>query len=302
VLVKEIKFITETQNSKTIDIDLKSPLEIVKIMNDEDKLVSQAVERELDKIAMAVELIVKAFTNEGRLVYIGAGTSGRLGILDASECLPTFGIDYGMVIGLIAGGEKALVNAVEGAEDDYEQGEKDIEALHISQKDVVVGVTASGRTPYVIGGIKKAREAGAATISISCNEAGELEKITDVSITPIVGPEVITGSTRLKAGTAQKMVLNMLSTASMISIGKTYCNLMVDVQATNKKLYERAKRIIMTVTDASEEATEKILRETNNNVKLSIFMLLSNLQKESAEYILNENKGFIRKALNSIKN
>jgi N-acetylmuramic acid 6-phosphate etherase len=296
-----MEFMTETQNAKTIDIDLKSPLEIVKIMNDEDKLVSYAVEKELDKIAMAVELVVKAFNNKGRLVYIGAGTSGRLGILDASECLPTFGIDNGMVAGLIAGGEKALVNAIEGAEDDYEQGKKDIEAVHISQKDVVVGITASGITPYVIGGIKQAKEAGAATISISCNEAGELEKISDVSINPIVGPEVITGSTRLKAGTAQKMVLNMISTASMISIGKTYRNLMVDVQATNKKLFERSKRIIMTVTDASEEAVEDILRETNNSVKLSIFMLLSDLPKETAEYILNENRGFIRKALNSIK-
>lgn len=297
----ENEFITESQNAKTADIDLKSPLEIVKIMNEEDKIVSSAVEKELEKIAMAVELIVKAFNNGGRLVYIGAGTSGRLAILDASECPPTFGTDSNMVIGLIAGGKEALVNAIEGAEDDYEQGKKDIENIHITQNDVVVGITASGRTPYVIGGIELAREVGAATVSISCNETKELNEIADVSINLIVGPEVITGSTRLKAGTAQKMVLNMLTTAAMIGIGKTYCNLMVDIQATNKKLIERSKRIIMTVTNVSEEIAEKMLVETNNNVKLSIFMILSNLPKETAVHILNDNKGFIRKALKSIK-
>lgn len=293
-------FVTERQNPKTVDIDLKSPHEIVKIMNQEDMLVAYAVEKELDKIAQAVELIVEAFNSGGRLIYVGAGTSGRLAILDASECPPTFGTNSDMVVGLIAGGEKALVNAIEGAEDNYEQGKKDIENIKITSNDVVVGITASGITPYVIGAIELAREIGAATVSISCNKAIELSEIADVSINLIVGPEVITGSTRLKAGTAQKMVLNMLTTASMISIGKTYTNLMVDIQATNKKLIERSKRMIMTVTDVSEAVADEMLIETNNNVKLSIFMILSNLPKETAINILDVNKGFIRKALKSI--
>lgn len=292
---------TESQNEKTTDIDLKSPHEIVRIMNEEDMLVSLAVERELDKISIAVEMIVNAFNNGGRLIYVGAGTSGRLAILDASECPPTFGTNSEMVVGIIAGGEKALVDAIEGAEDDYEQGKKDIQNINISSKDIVVGITASGRTPYVIGALELATEIGSPTVSISCNETDILTKTANVSINLIVGPEVITGSTRLKAGTAQKMVLNMLTTASMISIGKTYCNLMVDIQPTNKKLIERSKRIIMTVTDVPEEEVDKILKETNNNVKLSIFMLLSKLPKNEAIKILNENKGFIRKALKSIK-
>lgn len=301
VVNNDKRFVTERQNAKTMDIDLKSPHEIVKIMNEEDRNVVYAVEKELDKIAIAVELIVKAFNNGGRLIYTGAGTSGRLAILDASECPPTFGTNSDMVVGLIAGGEKALLNAIEGAEDDYEQGKKDIEGINISSKDVVIGVTASGRTPYVIGAMELAKEIGAATVSISCNEAIELSEIADISINLIVGPEVITGSTRLKAGTAQKMVLNMFTTASMISIGKTYTNLMVDIQATNKKLIERSKRIITTVTDVSEAVANEMLIETNNNVKLSIFMILSSLPKETAINILNENKGFIRKALKSIK-
>lgn len=299
VIEKELT--TESQNDKTMDIDLKSPHEIIEIMNQEDRLVASAVERELDKIALAVEMIVNAFNSGGRLIYVGAGTSGRLAVLDAAECPPTFGTDSDMVVGIIAGGEKALVNAVEGAEDDYEQGRRDLEAVNISSKDVIVGVTASGRTPYVIGALDYANKIGSSTVFISCNESEKLNEIAQVSINLVVGPEVITGSTRLKAGSAQKMVLNMLTTASMIRIGKTYCNFMVDIQATNKKLIERSIRIIRMITNVSEAEAEKYLLITNNNVKLSIFMILSNLPKETAILILKENRGFVRKALKSIK-
>lgn len=292
--------ITESRNAKTMDIDLKSAGEIVRLMNEEDKLVAAAVERELDKIAKAVDLIVKAFKSGGRLLYIGAGTSGRLAILDASECPPTFGTDSSLVRGIIAGGRDAIENAIEGAEDDFNQGRLDLELEKLTSKDILVGITASGRTPYVMGALKYANELGADTVLICCNEEEKLEKVSDISINLLVGPEVITGSTRLKAGTAQKMTLNMLTTASMIISGKTYENLMVDIQVTNNKLARRAQRIIRSVTGADEKTVEEVLKETGNNVKLSIFMILSGLPKEKAEKVLLSHGGFIRKAINAI--
>lgn len=288
---------TEKVNCNTVDIDQKSAYDIVKIMNEEDKKVPLAVEKELPNIAKAVEEIVESLKNNGRLIYLGAGTSGRLGILDAAECPPTFGTPKEMVIGLIAGGEIALLEAVEGAEDSEEEGIKDLKSVNLTSNDVVVGIAASGRTPYVIGGLNYAKEIGATTVSLCCNEDAPITKIADIAITPIVGPEVIAGSTRLKSGTAQKLVLNMLTTASMIGIGKVYNNLMVDVQTTNEKLIDRAKRIVMLATGEDEEIVKTALEQSSFQPKVAVVMIKTHCSKEEAIKRLEAANGFIKKAL-----
>ncbi|MTI71236.1 MAG: N-acetylmuramic acid 6-phosphate etherase [Firmicutes bacterium] len=289
--------LTEQENMKTKDIDRKSPLEVIKLMNNEDKKVALAVEKELPKISNAVEKIIEVFNNDGRLIYIGAGTSGRLGILDAAECPPTFGTSHKKVIGLIAGGENALIKAIEGAEDNPKLGQEDLMNINLTKNDVVVGIAASGRTPYVIGGLQYAKKIGAFTVSISCNPAGKINEIAKIPIAPVVGPEVLTGSTRLKAGTAQKMVLNMLSTASMIGTGKAYHNLMVDVQPTNEKLIERAKRIIMMATGVNYKTSENVLEKSNFKPKVAIVMIEAGCSYQEALVRIEKEEGFVHKAI-----
>lgn len=289
--------LSEQRNPNTRHIDALSSLEVVTLLNHEDKQVAFAVEKNLPQIAQAVEHIVAAFQSGGRLVYMGAGTSGRLGVLDASECPPTFGVPSSMVVGLIAGGETALRNAVEGAEDNREAGEQDLRHIHFSRKDVLVGIAASGRTPYVIGGLQYAKQLGATTISLVSNPNAVMSDIADIAITTAVGPEALTGSSRLKSGTAQKMVLNMLTTAAMIRLGKCYQNLMVDVQATNQKLKARAIRIVMQATECDQPTAEQTLFTTHGNAKLAIMMLLSGLDKDQAEAVLTQNKGRLQDAL-----
>lgn len=289
--------LSEQRNPNTLHIDALSSLEVVTLLNHEDKQVAFAVEKNLPQIAQAVEHIVAAFQSGGRLVYMGAGTSGRLGVLDASECPPTFGVPSSMVVGLIAGGETALRNAVEGAEDNREAGEQDLRHIHFSRKDVLVGIAASGRTPYVIGGLQYAKQLGATTISLVSNPNASMSDIADIAITTAVGPEALTGSSRLKSGTAQKMVLNILTTAAMIRLGKCYQNLMVDVQATNQKLKARAIRIVMQATECDQPTAEQTLFTTHGNAKLAIMMLLSGLDKDQAEAVLAQNKGRLQDAL-----
>lgn len=291
---------TESRNKNTLDIDKVSTIEIVKKINNEDKKVAEAVEKELPQIAEAIDGIVDRIHKGGRLIYMGAGTSGRLGILDASECPPTYGVSEELVQGLIAGGHEAIFRAKEGAEDSKELAVNDLKDKDLNSNDIVVGLAASGRTPYVIGGLEYANEIGALTVSITCNKDSDVSKTSKIAISPVVGAEVITGSTRLKAGTAQKLVLNMLSTGTMIKLGKVYGNLMVDVRATNEKLVERAKRIVCEATNASTEEATKYLEETKFDVKLAIFMILSGLNKEKAEEKLVKNKGYIAKALENI--
>ncbi|WP_314869583.1 N-acetylmuramic acid 6-phosphate etherase [Aggregatibacter kilianii] len=293
------KMLSEQRNPNTLHIDSLPSLDIVTLLNNEDKLVALAVEKNLPQIAQAVERIVAAFQAGGRLVYMGAGTSGRLGVLDASECPPTFGVPSSMVVGLIAGGETALRNAVEGAEDNLAAGEQDLRHINFSRKDVLVGIAASGRTPYVIGGLNYAKQLGATTVSLVSNPNAVMSDIADIAITTVVGPEALTGSSRLKSGTAQKMVLNMLTTAAMIRLGKCYQNLMVDVQATNQKLKARAIRIVMQATDCDQITAEQTLHTTNGNAKLAIMMLLSGLDKTQAETALAQNQGRLQSALAS---
>ncbi|HZG80010.1 MAG TPA: N-acetylmuramic acid 6-phosphate etherase [Brevibacillus sp.] len=288
---------TEEKNSNTADLDCLSSREIVQRMNDEDKKVPYAVENVLDEVAKAVDIIVASLENEGRLFYFGAGTSGRLGILDASECPPTFGTPPELVQGVIAGGQKAMVRAVEGAEDSAELGRDDVRIHGVTERDVVVGIAASGRTPYVLGALKEAQAIGAKTISVSCNETAIINEGVDVAIGVVVGPEVLTGSTRLKAGTAQKLVLNMLTTASMIRLGKVYGNLMVNVQATNQKLRERVKRIIMEVTGVSYMEAEKLSTLADGDAKTAILMRLTGTSREEAMRLLKLTKGRIREAI-----
>ena len=291
------KLVTEKRNPNTINIDKVSTLEMVTMINNEDKLVALAVEKELSTIAKAVDVIAAAFEKGGRLIYSGAGTSGRLGILDASECPPTYGVSAELVQGIIAGGTEAIFKAKEGAEDSKELCVEDLKAIGFSSKDVLVGLAASGRTPYVIGGLEYAKELGATTVAVTCNPDSELSHIADLSIAPVVGPEVVTGSTRMKAGTAQKLVLNMLSTGAMIKTGKVFGNLMVDVRPTNKKLVERAKGIVVEATGVAREDAERVLEETSYNVKLSILMILAEISKEEAQKLLEDANGHISKAL-----
>ncbi|HHF3127045.1 TPA: N-acetylmuramic acid 6-phosphate etherase [Vibrio alginolyticus] len=289
--------VSEGRNPDTMDIDLLPSLDIVQRINQQDKLVPLAVEKVLPEIAQAVDKITEAFKVGGRLFYIGAGTSGRLGVLDASECPPTFGTDPEMVVGIIAGGKEAMFRAKEGAEDDPALGEQDLKENTLTQRDVVVGIAASGRTPYVIGGLEYANELGATTVALSCNPDSPIADIADIAISPVVGPEALTGSTRLKSGTAQKLVLNMLTTASMIRLGKSYQNLMVDVKATNAKLVARAARIVMQATDCTNQEAKTALKETDYDAKLAILMILTGLDKESATEQLNAKQGYLRKVV-----
>ena len=289
--------ITEQRNPNSMHVDSLSALEIVQLMNEEDKQVPLAIEKCLPQIAQAVECIVAAFQQGGRLVYIGAGTSGRLGVLDASECPPTFGVSPEMVKGIIAGGERALRHPIEGAEDSKEQAVIDLQTIQFSSKDVLVGIAASGRTPYVIGALEYAKSLGSVTVSIASNPNSAMANIVDIAIDTVVGAEVLTGSSRLKSGTAQKLVLNMLTTASMILMGKCYQNLMVDVQASNEKLKARAIRIVMQATDCDKALAEETLKQADQNAKLAIMMILSGLDRAQAEALLEKHQGKLQLAL-----
>ena len=289
--------ITEQRNPNSMHVDSLSALEIVQLMNQEDKQVPLAIEKCLPQIAQAVERIVAAFQQGGRLVYIGAGTSGRLGVLDASECPPTFGVPPEMVKGIIAGGERALRHPIEGAEDSKAQAVVDLQTIQFFSKDVLVGIAASGRTPYVIGALEYAKSLGSVTVSIASNSNSAMANIVDIAIDTVVGPEVLTGSSRLKSGTAQKLVLNMLTTASMILMGKCYQNLMVDVQASNEKLKARAIRIVMQATDCDKTLAEETLKLADQNAKLAIMMILSGLDRAQAEALLEKHHGKLQLAL-----
>lgn len=289
--------ITEQRNPNSMNVDSLSALEIVQLMNEEDKQVPLAIEKCLPQIAQAVECIVAAFQQGGRLVYIGAGTSGRLGVLDASECPPTFGVSPEMVKGIIAGGERALRHPIEGAEDSKAQAVVDLQTIQFFSKDVLVGIAASGRTPYVIGALEYAKSLGSVTVSIASNPNSAMANIVDIAIDTVVGPEVLTGSSRLKSGTAQKLVLNMLTTTSMILMGKCYQNLMVDVQASNEKLKARAIRIVMQATDCDKSLAEETLKQADQNAKLAIMMILSGLDRAQAEALLEKHHGKLQLAL-----
>ncbi|MEH7347965.1 N-acetylmuramic acid 6-phosphate etherase [Gottfriedia acidiceleris] len=288
---------TETRNEKTMNLDEMSIEEFLTVMNEEDAKVAAAVRNEIPNISKAVEKIVTAFKSGGRLIYIGAGTSGRIGLLDAVECPPTFGTSPEEVVGLIAGGEKAFIKAVEGAEDSEELAIEDLKEIKLSKNDIVVGIAASGRTPYVIGGLKYAKEIGASTVAVSCNKGSKIGQEAEIAIEVVNGPEVLTGSTRLKAGTSQKLVCNMLSTASMVGVGKVYGNLMVDVQSTNEKLVERSKRIVMEATSCTYEIAEEYLTKSNQSPKVAIVMILTGFSYEQAIEQLKKSEGFVRKAI-----
>ena len=291
------QFTTESRNPETMNLDLMSSLEIVEAMNNQDKKVPLAIEKVLQPISELVDVISLAFQKGGRLIYIGCGTSGRLGILDASECPPTFGVSPDQVIGMIAGGDGAIRSAVEGAEDDYTLAQKDLEKINLNEKDVVVGLAASGRTPYVIGGLKYAKSIGCKVGAIACNKHSEIGQLADIAIEVEIGPEVITGSTRLSAGSAQKMVLNMLSTASMVKIGKVYENLMVDVVQANEKLVVRAENIVMAATGVSREDARANIDKANGNCKVAITMILTNSDVNEAMDLLEQAEGHVRKAI-----
>lgn len=288
---------TESRNQKTSDIDVMSIKEILTIMNEEDQKVAFVVKDEIHKIQCAVKAVIESFKKGGRLIYIGAGTSGRIGLLDAVECPPTFSTDFEMVRGLIAGGEKAFVKAVEGAEDSKELGEEDLIHIDLTDKDTVCGIAASGKTPYVIGALEYANNVGASTISISCNKGSAIGKIANIPIEILTGPEVLTGSTRLKAGSAQKMVVNMISTASMLGMGKAYKNLMIDLQPTNKKLIERSKTIIMEATGVDYKTADEYLEKSNKRPKIAIVMILAECDYEEAIKRLADSNGFVRDAI-----
>jgi N-acetylmuramic acid 6-phosphate etherase len=298
-LFEEIsKLSTEQRNPHSMDIDARTTAEILKIINEEDKTVPYAIEKELPYIEEAVELIVEALKNGGRLLYFGAGTSGRLGVVDASECPPTFGTPYGLIDGYIAGGKEAMFRAQEGAEDYEENGANDVLSAKVNNKDIVCGIAASRRTPYVIGAVKKAKELGAVTLFITCNPRSEFNiEGVDVAICPHVGPEVIMGSTRMKSGTAQKLVLNMLTTTAMIRMGKIYENMMIDLQMTNKKLVERSKRIVMTITGLPYEEAAVYLEKAGGNVKTALVMILAGVDAEEAKKRIEMADGFVRKAI-----
>ncbi|MEQ9279175.1 MAG: N-acetylmuramic acid 6-phosphate etherase [Balneola sp.] len=294
------KLATEQRNEASMKIDVASPEEIVRIINEEDQKVAKLVSLRSDVIAEAVEAISESFNLGGRLLYFGAGTSGRLGVVDASECPPTFGSDPELVQGFIAGGKDAMYVAKEGAEDFEENGATDVRDNEIFPPDVVCGLAASGRTPYVVGALNEAKKRGCKTIMVSTVPKEQIDVDADYIIDVPVGPEVVMGSTRMKSGTAQKMVLNMLTTGAMIRQGKVYENVMVDLQLTNKKLVERAKKIIMIFTDLNYEEAAGYLKKADNHVKTAIVMALGKTEKEHAEALLNKHNGFIRKALKDI--
>ncbi|ARR51086.1 N-acetylmuramic acid 6-phosphate etherase [Photobacterium damselae subsp. damselae] len=291
------QLVTESRNQASNAIDTLSTLDMVTVINQEDQKVALAVEKTLPEVALAVDAIADAFMAGGRLIYMGAGTSGRLGILDASECPPTYGSNPNQVVGLIAGGHKAILKAVENAEDNRELAKQDLQNLGLTENDVVVGIAASGRTPYVIGGMKYAHSVGAQVVAISCNPQSEMTNIADIAITPVVGAEVVTGSSRMKAGTAQKLVLNMLTTGAMIRTGKVFGNLMVDVEATNAKLIQRQTNIVMQATDCDVAQAEEALSACDRHCKTAILMILAGLDAEQAKKQLANHNGFIRSAL-----
>lgn len=288
---------TEQRNPASESIDRLDAAQIVALMNREDALVADAVGREAPAIAQAIEVITQQMRTGGRLIYIGAGTSGRLGVLDASECPPTFSTPPELVVGVIAGGNAALTRAIEGAEDHPEYAERDLRECSLDARDVVVGIATSGRTPYVIGGLNYARELGCHTIGLSCNSESEIAAAAELMITPVVGPEVISGSTRLKAGTATKMVLNMLTTGTMVRLGKTFGNLMVDLKATNQKLLERSRRIVSMLAEVSEERAEQLLRQCDGEVKTAIVSHRRQVPAERARRLLEAALGHLRGAL-----
>ncbi|MDG6142319.1 N-acetylmuramic acid 6-phosphate etherase [Lactococcus formosensis] len=291
------KLTTERRNEETFGLDEMSVSTALEKMNKEDKKVAEAVEKALPMIEPVIEKTIESFNQGGRLIYLGAGTSGRLGVLDAAECVPTFGVEASMVVGLIAGGEKAMTLAVEGAEDDLELGKQDLIDLRLTKNDMVIGIAASGRTPYVIGALDYAKSIGAHTGSLACNMNAEISQHAEFPIEVDCGAEFLTGSTRLKSGTAQKLILNMISTISMIGIGKVYNNLMVDVRPTNEKLVERSKRIIMQATECDYHTAEKTFIQAEEDVKLAIVMILTNSEKDEAQEKLAQAKGFIKHTL-----
>jgi len=295
-----IEIITEQQNERSVDIDKADALKIISIINDEDKTVAFAVEKKLPEIAKAVEIIVDRLRGNGRLVYCGAGTSGRLGILDACECYPTFGIDDTKVLALIAGGSAAMVKAVEGAEDNIQAGVQDLKNIDFNVKDVLIAIAACGNTPYVLAAAEYAKKIGAAVISLTCAGLTKLSDFADIDISPITGPEVLAGSTRMKSGTAQKMILNMISTAVMIQLGKVYKNFMVDLRITNNKLAKRAIRIVKESTGVSEDKAVKTLENCNNSVKHAIISILCNVDFDEAERLLNDNDGNVGKVVDKV--
>src|SRR5690625_4583689 len=293
------EMLTEKRNDKSNDLHEKSILEIIQLMNEQDKTVAHIVEKALPQIDKAIKVMVETIENGGNVIYIGAGTSGRLGVLDASECPPTFGVSPNLIKGVIAGGDSALRNAIENAEDDSDLGKNDVKK-HVTSKDVVVGIASSGRTPYVLAAIKYATEIGVPTIGISCNNNAKLSELVDVAIELPVGAEIVTGSTRLKAGTSQKMVLNMLSTTTMVKTGKVYQNLMVNVQATNEKLRNRALSIITELTGVDEETARKTNELANGDTRVALLMLLFNIDKSVAKLTIEKHQGNFVKAINEL--
>ena len=295
------KLTTEQRNPKTMELDSFSPIEIARVMNEENTNVIKAIDEVLPQVASAIEWAGEALNAGGRIIYMGAGTSGRLGVLDAVECPPTFGVSYDTVVGLIAGGEGAFVKAAEGAEDNAEAGAADLAALELESRDIVIGIAASGRTPYVIGGLRYANEAGCRTVAIACNKDSAVGAEAQLAIEPVTGPEVLTGSTRLKAGTAQKLVLNMISTGSMVAAGKVYQNLMVDVKQSNEKLRVRAQNIVMMATECTREQAAEALEACHHHVKGAIAMLLLDCDATAAEAALDEAHGHVRAAVEGHK-
>jgi len=310
-LFQQLQYLaTEQRNPASMDIDTRSIEEILVLINNEDKKVALAVETQMPYIAKAVEVVVEAFRNEGRLLYTGAGTSGRVGVLDAVECPPTFGTDPEMVQGIIAGGEKAMFRAQEGAEDQEENGARDVDEKIITKNDVVCGIAASLRTPYVVGAVKRAKQRGAHTLYITTNPRSsfslpgysDLASAIDIAMCPEVGPEIIMGSTRMKSGTAQKLILNMITTAAMIRLGKVYENMMIDLQMTNLKLRERAKRIVMIITGVSYDEATDILTASNFHVKTVLVMIKAHVSLEDARMRLKKSNGFVRAAIEGKEN
>lgn len=288
---------TEDRNPRSYDLDIKSTREILDIINQEDQTIAKKVYEAMDQIEPLVDKVIETFTNGGRLFYLGAGTSGRLGVLDASETVPTFSVDPKMVTGLIAGGDDALRNPIENAEDSKEAAKEDLQKENLTKNDFVIGIAASGRTPYSIGAVEYAKELGASTGSIACNKNAKISSYVDFPIEIETGAEVLSGSTRMKAGTATKLVLNMITTTAMIKIGKVYDNLMVDVRPTNEKLVDRATKIISQISGCDYDKSNKLLKEANNNVKAAIIMAIKDVDYEKASKILEKNKGFIREEI-----
>ena len=288
---------TETRNPNTMNLDTMTPLEVVTVMNSEDAKVPEAIKPALPQIAQCVTWAIESIEAGGRIIYMGAGTSGRLGVLDAVECPPTFGVAPEVVVGLIAGGEKAFVKAVEGAEDSRELGHDDLVNIHLESRDIVIGIAASGRTPYVLGGLAYAKEAGCHTVAISCNPGSAIGQAAELAIEVVPGPECLTGSTRLKSGTCQKLILNMISTATMVGCGKAYQNLMVDVMQTNEKLVVRAQNIVMEATGCDRETAAEKIGIAGGNAKTAITMILADCGLEEAQERLARAKGHVREAI-----